>query len=236
MDSQFSKKGNNKMTNEQFIAELNKILEEKSILKHPFYQKWNEGKLTINELRDYAKQYYHFVKHFPMFVSSVHSYCEDTNIRRMLVENIADEDGFKTGIEDHPELWLKFAGSLGVAKNECEDVKVCPEVRDSIDGFYKLCRDNDFRVGLCALYGYEKQIPEVSKVKIEGLKKFYDIDGEDALKFFTVHKEADIYHSKSELDALIASCKTDSDKEKVLAAAKKSASLYWQMLDGVYVN
>src|SRR3972149_7216511 len=122
------KEGKNKMTNEQFIASLDKILEEKSILKHPFYRKWNEGKLTLGELKDYAKQYYHFVKHFPMFVSSGHSYSEDTNIRRMLVENIADEDGFKTGIEDHPELWLKFAGPLGVTKNECEDVKVCPEV------------------------------------------------------------------------------------------------------------
>ena len=224
------------MTNEQFIAGLNKILEDKSILKHPFYQKWNEGKLTLAELKDYAKQYYHFVKHFPMFVSSVHSYCEDTGIRHMLVENIADEDGFNTGIENHPELWLMFAGSLGIAKNECEDVKVCDEVKDSIDGFYKLCRNNDYRVGLGALYGYEKQIPEVSRVKIEGLKKFYGIESEKALKFFTVHHEADIYHSKSELDALLKSCTTDVEKQKVLDAAKKSAGLYWQMLDGVYVN
>ena len=82
-------------SNEQFVQELGKVLEEKSILKHPFYQKWNEGKLTIGELQDYAKQYYHFVKHFPMFVSSVHSNCMDTETRKMLVENIADEDGYK---------------------------------------------------------------------------------------------------------------------------------------------
>ncbi|HWA07250.1 MAG TPA: TenA family transcriptional regulator, partial [Ignavibacteria bacterium] len=49
------------MTSEQITKELDRILEEKSILKHPFYQKWNEGKLTIGELQDYAKQYYHFV-------------------------------------------------------------------------------------------------------------------------------------------------------------------------------
>jgi len=224
------------MTNEQFIKELDRILEEKSILKHPFYQKWNEGKLTISELQEYAKQYYHFVKHFPMFVSSVHSYCPDPEIRRMLVENIADEDGFKTETENHPELWIMFANSLDVTASECEDTKVCAEVKDSIDGFYSLCRDNDYRVGLGALYGYEKQIPEVSKVKIEGLDKFYDINKEDEIKFFTVHHEADIYHSKAELDAILSSCTTDEDKQKVLNAVKKSAFLYWQMLDGVYVN
>lgn len=224
------------MTNEQFIKELNKILEEKSILKHPFYQKWNEGKLTFRELQDYAKQYYHFVKHFPMFVSSVHSNCTDPDIRKMLVENIADEDGFKTGIENHPGLWLKFAGSLSVAPTDCEKAELCGEIKDTIDGFYKLCRDSDFRVGLGALYGYEKQIPEVSRIKMEGLDRFYDINNADDIRFFAVHRDADVFHSQAELDALLRSCQTDEEKKKVLDAAKKSASLYWQMLDGVYVN
>src|SRR4030095_7390569 len=224
------------MTDEQFINEIDKILEAKSILKHPFYQKWNEGKLTMNELRDYAKQYYHFVKHFPMFVSSVHSNCTDSDTRKMLVENIADEDGFKTGIEDHPALWLKFAKALGVEKTECENTGVCAEVSDSIKAFYELCRNNDYTVGLGALYGYEKQIPEVSQVKINGLKEFYGIEAKDDIAFFTEHHEADIYHSKSELEALVKACKTDEKKNKVLRAVEKSAKLYWQMLDGVYVN
>ncbi len=224
------------MTKEQLVKELDRILEEKSILKHPFYQKWNEGKLTIGELQDYAKQYYHFVKHFPMFVSSVHSYCTDPDVRRMLVENIADEDGYKTGISDHPTLWMNFANSLGVSTEDAESVEVADKVKRSIEGFYKLCRSNDFKTGLAALYGYEKQIPEVSQVKIDGLKKFYNIDSEKALEFFAVHHEADIYHSKSELDALLASCKTEAEQKNILATVEKSAGLYWQMLDAVYVN
>ena len=223
-------------SNEQLVQELTRVLEEKSILKHPFYQKWNEGKLTMGELQDYAKQYYHFVKHFPMFVSSVHSNCMDTETRKMLVENIADEDGYKTGISDHPTLWMNFANSLGVSAEEAENVEVCDEVKRSIAGFYELTRNADYRVGLAGLYGYEAQIPEVSSVKIDGLKKFYNIDSEKALEFFAVHHEADIYHSKSELDAIVAACKTDEDRKNVLAAAEKSAGLYWQMLDGVYVN
>lgn len=224
------------LTNEQFIKELERVLEEKSILKHPFYQKWNEGKLTLGELQEYAKQYYHFVKHFPMFVSSVHSYCEDKNIRKMLVENIADEDGYKTGISDHPELWVNFANALGVSEKEAESVEVVDEVKKSIDGFYSLCRNNDYRVGLAALYGYEKQIPEVSSVKIDGLKKFYNIENEKDIEFFSVHHEADIYHSKAELDSIMASCKSEEDQKKILDTVEKSAGLYWQMLDGVYVN
>jgi pyrroloquinoline-quinone synthase len=131
---------------------------------------------------------------------------------------------------------MNFANSLGVSENDAESVEVKEEVIGSINGFYELCRNNDYKIGLAALYGYEKQIPEVSKVKIEGLKKFYNIDSEKAIEFFTVHHEADIHHSKSELDAILRTCKTDEDRNNVLTAAEKSAGLYWQMLDGVYTN
>ncbi|MCI0449404.1 MAG: CADD family putative folate metabolism protein [Chlorobi bacterium] len=224
------------LTKEEFINELEKILEEKSILKHPFYQKWNEGKLTIKELQEYSKQYYHFVKHFPMFVSSVHSNCTDAETRRMLVENIADEDGYKTGTTDHPSLWLNFAKALGISSEQAENAEVVNEVKKSINGFYELCRSNNYKTGLAALYGYESQIPEVSRVKIQGLKKFYGIESPDAIEFFAVHREADIRHSKTELDAILKNCKTEDEQKNTLNSVKKSAELYWQMLDGVYVN
>ena len=38
---------------------------------------------------------------------------------------------------------------------------------------------------------------------MEGLNKFYGIDSEDALKFFAVHREADVWHSEAELKILL---------------------------------
>src|SRR4030095_9244840 len=222
------------LTKEQLVNEIDKILEEKSILKHPFYQRWNEGKLTLGELKEYSKQYYHFVKNFPMFVSSVHSNCPNPEIRKMLVENIADEDGYKTGVSNHPALWISFANALGVSEKEADSAEISNEVKQSVNKFYELCRSNNYLSGLAALYGYEKQIPEVSAVKIEGLKKFYNIVSEKAIEFFDVHREADIHHSKAELDAILNSCRSNEDQEIVLKAAETSANLYWQILDGVY--
>lgn len=224
------------MSNEMFINELNNILNTHSILKHPFYQRWNEGKLSLSELKEYARQYFYFVKHFPMFVSSVHSNCDDIDIRKMLVENIADEDGYKTGIADHPQLWRQFAEALGVTENELEETNICEEVKSSVQEFYNLCRDKDFRIGLATLYGYEKQIPEVSKVKLEGLERFYNITDKKAVEFFTVHHEADVNHSNAELAALLRTCVSEQDRNKVLESVRRSAELYWKMLDGVYMH
>lgn len=104
-----------------------------------------------------------------------------------------------------------------------------------VEGFYALCRNNDYRIGLGALYGYEKQIPEVSAVKIEGLKKFYGIESPEAVEFFSVHHEADIHHSTSELNAILENTQ-NGDAQKILGAISASADLYWKMLDALYIN
>jgi pyrroloquinoline-quinone synthase len=225
------------LTKEKFSEAISATIGEQNILNHPFYQKWNKGKLTAEELKNYAKQYYRFVEHFPMFVSSVHSYCTDPNIRTMILENLADEEGYKTNESNHPELWLNFCKALGLNDNEViNNGAVVPEVRKMVDGFYKLCRSSDFRLGLAALLAYEFQIPEVSRIKIEGLKKFYGIDTPEALEFFTVHEQADVYHSRDEMEAIVSSCKTAAEQQNVLNVIKQSTALYWQMLDGMYIN
>jgi pyrroloquinoline-quinone synthase len=224
------------LSKEQFVNEVNETIEKKSLLNHPFYQKWNEGKLSVEELREYAKQYYHFVKHFPRFVSCVHSNCEDVETRKILMQNLADEEGYKTEIADHPRLWINFAESLGLSETEVKDAKPIREVEDLVDGMYELTRSPEFTLGLAALYAYESQVPAISRTKIDGLKNFYGVDTERAIEFFKVHEEADVYHSKDEMDIMIKENKTHEDQKRLVNTVDESATLMWNFLDGVYNN
>ncbi|HMQ67844.1 MAG TPA: CADD family putative folate metabolism protein [Ignavibacteria bacterium] len=224
------------LTKENFIEEVNSTINKKSLLDHPFYQKWNEGKLTQEELKEYAKQYYHFVKHFPRFVSCVHSNCDDVKTRQILLENLADEEGYKTGISDHPKLWMNFAESLGLTEDEVKNAKPIREVEDLVDGMYELTRSPEFSLGLAALYAYESQVPEISKTKIAGLKNFYGIDSDKALEFFTVHQEADIYHSRDEMEIMNNTNTSLEDQKRLINTVDESATLQWNFLDGVYNN
>lgn len=224
------------LNTENFTKELNSVIAKSSLLEHPFYQKWNEGKLTIEELREYAKQYYHFVKHFPRFVSAVHSNCDDIEIRKTLVENLADEEGFKTGIENHPALWINFAEGLGLSADEVRNAQPIEEVNELVKGMYDLTKSEDYIKGLSALYAYEMQVPEISKTKIAGLKNFYGVDSNKAIEFFTVHEEADIYHSKDELDIILKKTDNSAKQFHAIHAADTSSKLMWKFLDGVYKN
>lgn len=224
------------LSEEQFINEVNTTIQKRSLLNHPFYQKWNEGKLSVEELREYAKQYYHFVKHFPRFVSCVHSNCEDVDTRRILMQNLADEEGYKTDIADHPRLWINFAESLGLSESEVKEAQPIREVEDLVDGMYELTRSPEFTLGLAALYAYESQVPEISRTKIDGLKNFYGIDSRKAVEFFEVHEEADIYHSKDEMDIMVKENKSLEDQKRLINTVDESATLMWNFLDGVYNN
>ena len=78
-------------------AAIDAAIAKRSMLSHPFYQAWEEGTLTKDALRAYSRQYFHHVETFPRAVSAVHSKCPDRDGRRMLADNLAEEEGLGEG-------------------------------------------------------------------------------------------------------------------------------------------
>ena len=158
---------------EQYLEEIEGRIAAKHLLKHPFYLAWTRGELSREALADYATQSYHHVAAFPTYLSSVHSHCDDQWTRKMLLENLSEEE---SGSPNHPELWLNFATSLGAKAAEVQQSEQHPETIKLIETFRSICRDGSVVEGLAALYAYESQIPAVSESKIEGLRKHYGDD------------------------------------------------------------
>ena len=213
-----------------FETALREAVMEFSMLKHPFYVAWTEGKLSKEILAEYAKQYYAHVRAFPTYVSAVHSGCNDVSIRQELLENLIEEE---RGEENHPELWLRFAEGLGVSRAEVENAHLLKSTEDSVAKIRSLTRSDDYREGLAALFAYETQIPEVARTKREGLKSFYEIVDERAVSFFRVHEGIDVLHQEVESRILSAECETAQAQNSAINAARESAKALWMFLDGV---
>lgn len=205
---------------------IDAAIEDLSLLKHPFYQAWTAGALTKEDLRVYAKEYYHMERNFPRLVSRVHSNCADPETRRLLVENLADEE---LGSENHRELWLRFAEGLGMTREEVVSSEPSAKTRASFESLMALC-SGDVVDGLAALYAYESQLPRVSESKIAGLKAHYGFDDKKALGFFEVHKSADLWHSEVEKKAIEAA---GGDARRVKASAQAACEALRGFLDGV---
>jgi pyrroloquinoline-quinone synthase len=215
--------------------QLRSLVDHKHLLKHPFYIAWTEGKLTREQLRHYAVQYFQNVLAFPTYVSAVHFNTPAIDgaiaLRQEILENLIEEE---RGEENHPALWRQFALSLGATEPELVATPPLPTTTNLVSTFRQLCLNSPFYAGLAALYVYESQIPAIAGVKIDGLRQFYGMTNADDYRFFTVHQAADEWHSETELNMIEQYADTPAKEAEVLEVAAQAATALWQFLDGVY--
>jgi len=211
----------------EYSNQLINTLADRHLLKHEFYRDWTAGKLSLNDLQVYSRQYYHHVRAFPRYISATHSMCDDIKARQVLLENLIEEE---RGESNHPEQWLRFVAGLDVEREEAQSEALHEETQNLINTFFKLCRSS-FAEGLGAVFAYEHQIPEIAQSKIDGLRQFYNIQQERTLQFFKVHAIADIEHTK-QIASLIENLSLP-DREKARKAALEAGQALWNFLDGM---
>ena len=181
------------MKTKPFINQLDDLIDEHHLLNHPFYESWNAGELSHDTIQEYAAQYFQHVSLFPRYLSAIHSNCDEIKVRQLLLENLVEEE---EGEENHPELWMRFAEGMGNSRERVNNTTLLKETKDLVNTFMTLSNSDKYHIGLAALYCYESMQPEISETKKEGLQKFYNINDEVTLKFFTVHMHADKWHRK----------------------------------------
>jgi len=141
-----------------FLQELDALIQSKHLLNHKFYQAWSKGELSQDCLKEYAKEYYHHVRAFPTYLSALHAHTEDTATRKVLLQNLIEEEA---GSPNHPELWRNFALALGVTEDELVCHTPNAQISSLIDAFRSICSKLGVAEGIAALYAYESQIPKI---------------------------------------------------------------------------
>ena len=203
------------------ISEIDRIIEERSLLKHPFYQSWSDGKLTRGALAGYSKEYYQLVKAIPIFM---------TQLIESAPQYMQNELDFNQQEEfSHINLWQKFAAELGVSYEELNNHDGLYTTNHAISGLH--CIMTSFSSGSAAMYALEKEIPKISQIKLEGLAEFYGLTNENVTRYFKEHMEADIRHTKSWRN--IIEGLTGNDQE-IISAVEGSVTCQNLLLDSCY--
>jgi pyrroloquinoline-quinone synthase len=220
--------GRDRMQNAQLLEKIDAAIAEKSLLKHPFYQDWQMGKLSRESLQLYAAQYYRHVEAFPKHLRVLAARTEGP-IRDIILENLAEEENPS---QPHPKLWRDFASSVGV--NE-EDITCCPALPGTqavVETFREIVGDRPVAEAVAALYAYEAQVPEIAVTKIEGLQKFYGVNSQKGLAYFVIHEEADKAHRTAWRSWLEQHAQ--GDEEEILATVNQALDALWGALDAVH--
>ena len=217
------------MNSSAALRELDALIRERSILKHPFYQAWERGELRREQLATYAEIYYPHVRAFPSYLEAAMAHATDHTVRAELADNLGDERGNPA---PHDELWLDFAGGVGADRTRVTSAQPRPAAERIVSTFASLAHQS-LVTGLAALYAYESQQPEVSRTKADGLRAHYGIEAEATTAYFTVHQAADVRHRAGEREALRACLDAGVPAAAVHDAAHRALDAYWGLLDGV---
>lgn len=205
------------------IDQINVEIDRHSLLKHKFYQMWQEGKLTLDHLAGYSKEYYQLVKNVPNFVQNTLNNNSDPKYNKIIESNLNEE-------REHIGPWEEFASSLKVNHGDLTNYDGDSLTNDAVQKLSDISKSS-FEEGVAALYAFEKQLPKISQTKRAGLVAFYGLTGENAHKYFKIHEEVDVMHAKM-WETILNECSSEAH-EKILNAVKASMSAQNRLLDAV---
>jgi pyrroloquinoline-quinone synthase len=224
------------MNSTQFFEQLEESIARYDLLCHPFYRAWAAGQLSRDDLREYARHYYHQVQAFPCYLAEFALRLDEGELRRAVLANMVDEKGraAKSGEEavPHSELWLDFAEGMGASRDMRWHLPV-PPIGDLMRYFHSVASEGTPEEALAAFYVYESQVPRIAKEKERGLREMYGAD-DKTCGYFALHATADIYHSNVWREQLQKRIAANPEKaEAALDAAENAARMLWQALDGI---
>lgn len=214
------------MSNELW-AQVDEILAEYDLLKHPFYQAWTAGELTREQLAFYGRQYLEHVAAFPTYLTALHARLPEGATRRAILSNAADEE---ISGRSHADLWRQFIAGM---EPKPEAPCVLPEMRELVNAFRDMATEAAPPTALGAFYAFESQVPRVAETKLAGLKAHYGAD-DATCEYFFVHQTADVHHSNV-WRGLIDQCVAENSDcgAEVLAGVDRAAKGLWRALDGI---
>ena len=218
------------MTTSEFFEAMDVRIAKYDLLCHPFYKAWSAGELTREDLREYARNYFHHVNAFPEYLQEFASRLEPGELRHAVQANWDDEMG-QRGSRPHSELWLDFVEGMGGER--AGSAKPIAEVASLTQQFHAAARNGAPEEALATFYAYESQVPRVAAEKARGLQEMYGAD-DKTCEYFTLHTTADVYHSRVWKRQLANAVEGNpAAAERALNAGENAAKALWAALDGI---
>jgi pyrroloquinoline-quinone synthase len=190
----------------ELCARIDETRRRWDVLKHPFYERWECGRLTPRELAFYAGEY------------------RDAVVALARAAAASGDEEHAREEAEHVALWDDFAAALGAPL----DREPTAETVDCADAW----SPDDQLEALAVLYAIESAQPAISRTKLSGLVEHYGFETDaPAAEYFRLHAERDVEHARAAREGL-AGAPLERLPE-LAAAAERALEANWRLLDGV---
>src|ERR1700747_2602822 len=129
------------LSSEQLIADLQNTLHQRHPKPPPIRQLLLSGRLSREQLCWWAKNQFHEFRNIHRFFGVRYQKCPIPELRRMLLENMVEEEGedlFGGKYPSHRDLWVKFAEGIAIARQDILNYEPLPGVRSALEMYVSL--------------------------------------------------------------------------------------------------
>lgn len=190
-------------TTQEMVAAIDDAIAASNPATEPLLSGLREGRLTRDQLRTFAAQYYHLVDALPRFVSNVHSVSPNARVRRTLLNVLVPLEGTPPSASD---LWLQTCAALGLFSDSVRASEPTPATAACLGDFEYLCRSGSAQ-GVAALYAWMSRMPAVYRIQQAALAEHYALTSGPGVQFF----EAMQFQASSHARALRAALMVELD-------------------------
>ncbi len=185
-------------------------------INNPYLDRFARGELNDEDLRDYAVQFYGFVKNFPRILATLLANTPDEEAADELCVILASELGNGNPALRHEHMYHRFLRSIGIEPRDALEIGIEPETEAFVSGMVELYGHKDYGVALGASFGLENMAITMWDHLIPGLKKLKERDEvkEMDLTYFTFHRALEQEHEDGMEEALAKSTTLDVDDLK----------------------
>jgi pyrroloquinoline-quinone synthase len=221
---------------EAFIRDLLARIEvRRTFGRHPLWLELADGKLSGEQLKLFAVQFFLQVREFPRAVSAMHANCPFPDERMKLAESIYEEEtGRISGCnQPHPELFIRFGEAVGLSRSEMTEGCPLPSTRALIDWFELSTKQRSFIEGAAAInLAAEGQVPGAFGPMARRLQEIYGLS-RAAVEFWDIHEMADAEHSDVGDHIVVHHAIDAATQARVRDALQHSLDAWWQFFDGI---
>jgi pyrroloquinoline quinone (PQQ) biosynthesis protein C len=229
------------LTKNRFQEEILHIMDRKHHWAWPSFADGTVGKVQLHI--HFQQEYAVYVRDFPVFLARIHGQNPPPPVRRMLAENIYEEDtgGLSLG-KSHPELFLSMMEGLGFHANSFNAIRLLPASRRYRAWLDRVSANQNWVIGAATLTIFvegsvkdRQEILEPSKPKtadeIEAtvqhhpLVRFHGLSP-DHMDLIRSHQMVEAGHRHDAYDMVVGHASTRSQQQAVLACLKKSLQLW----------
>ncbi len=208
---------------------------------HPFFQAMTDGSLELRALGVYMANHYQFVAcALPAF--GLMYYRAPQDVRDSLVENMAEEQGLMAipgeGHEahDHNEMIFRFCAAAGLDEEAVRSTRMSAAwVGRTLHDVHCL-REEPIGVALAMQSTQEgQQVALNNEVTIPAFQAHYGfaLDAPE-IEFFVEHAEADLEHSRRQIELCEKYLDTDEAKDRALEVCEEAVRLRWDSISDLH--